>query len=61
MWDINTRKWWQPMLDALDVSEDQLPTLCESGVKIGTILPEIALELDLPDDLTLVMGGLDQA
>ena len=61
LWDINTRQWWQPMVDELGLTMDQLPQLCESGVKIGTILPSIALELGLSENLALIMGVLDQA
>ncbi len=61
LWNINTKDWWDPMLQALEVTRDQLPALHESGTLIGEILPEIADELGLPQKLPLVMGGLDQA
>lgn len=61
MWDINSKKWWPEMLEKLDVREEQLPEIVEPGTKLGTILPDIAEELGLSKDLTLVMGALDQA
>lgn len=61
MWDIRKKKWWQEMLDKLEVSEAWLPEIVETATPIGTIRPEMAEELGLPKDLMLVMGGLDQA
>ncbi|MDR2132206.1 MAG: hypothetical protein LBP30_02545 [Clostridiales Family XIII bacterium] len=61
LWNMHTREWWEPMLDTLGVRADQLPELRESGEKIGTVLPQVAHALGLPDNLTLVMGGMDQA
>ena len=60
LWDINTRKWWLEMLDFLGVKEDQLPDIVQTSTGLGKILPEMAIELGLPEDLELVMGGLDQ-
>jgi xylulokinase len=61
LWNIHTRCRWDSMLEMLGIHADQLPELRESGEKIGTILPQVGQSLGLPDDLTLVMGGLDQA
>ncbi len=61
LWNINTKKFWQPMLDALGVSQAQLPQIVESGTPLGKILPHAAREIGLSDHTELVMGGLDQA
>jgi xylulokinase len=61
MWNINTKEYWQPMLDELGVSREQLPKVVESGTPLGKILPSVAVELGLSKDTVLIMGGLDQS
>lgn len=61
LWEIGTKRWWPEMLGKLGLREDQLPEIVETAVPIGTILPSVAEELGLSEDLILVMGGLDQA
>lgn len=58
--DIRTRRWWQPMLDELGISERVLPELREAGSPIGRLRAEAAAELGLGEAL-VVMGGFDQA
>ena len=60
LWDIVKKDWWPEMLDYLEITADQLPTIHESGTPIGTINPDIADELGLPHNLLLVVGGQDQ-
>ena len=60
-WDINTKKYWQEMLDYLGITEQQLPAICESGEIVGTLLPEVAKELGLDPDTMVSTGLLDQA
>ena len=60
-WDINTKKWWSEMLDYLDVSEDQLPEIWESGQAVGELRPDIASELGLSSKTIVATGALDQA
>jgi len=60
LWNINTKKWWNKMLYLLDVREDQLPEIVESTTCLGKIIPSVAEELGLSENLELVMGGLDQ-
>lgn len=60
LWDINTEKWWGEMLGLLEVREDQLPEIVPTGTNLGKILPSMAEELGLSENLELVMGGLDQ-
>lgn len=61
MWNINKKEYWQPMLDEIGVSRDQLPVVVESGTPLGTISPSVAAELGLRKDTVLIMGGLDQS
>jgi sugar (pentulose or hexulose) kinase len=61
MWNINTKEFWQPILDELGVSKEQLPKVVESGTPLGKIIPSVASELGLSRDTVLVMGALDQS
>lgn len=61
MWNIVTKEYWPEMLSELGIEERQLPKIVESGTIIGNISLEVAEELNLNKELTLVMGGLDQA
>lgn len=60
-WDIVRKAYWPEMLDFLNIREEQLPPVLESGETVGKLLPEIAKELGLPKNLTVCTGALDQA
>ncbi len=60
-WDIIHKKYWQEMLEALEIREEQLAPVRESGEVVGRILPNVAEELGLIRNLTVCTGALDQA
>ena len=60
-WDIIEKKYWTEMLDFIGIKEEQLPEVRESGEIVGRILPEIAEQLGLGDNVTICTGALDQA
>ncbi len=60
-WDFRQKRWWTEMLAALSISKDQLPTLVEPGTAIGKILPQVAAELGLSEEIVVCTGALDQA
>jgi len=60
-WNINTRKWWNEMLEELEITTDQLPEIRESGEAVGGLLPPIASELGLSSKTIVSTGALDQA
>lgn len=60
-WDIIQKEYWKEMLDFLQIREEQLAPVLESGTKVGKILPDIAEELGLGEDTTICTGALDQA
>ncbi len=60
-WNFQTRQWWPEMLAALEIRDDQLPQLCESGVLVGQLRPEVAEELGLSPHTVACTGALDQA
>ncbi len=59
--DINTRTYWKEMLDALGISEAQLPEIRESGTEVANISPSGAAMFGLSEKTVVCMGGLDQA
>lgn len=59
--DVKNRKWSKEMMDICSVSEEQLPKLFESYEVVGNIVPEIAKELGLPENVKIVAGAGDNA
>ncbi len=51
--------WNSNVLRLAGISEEVLPPLRQSHQKVGQILPEIARELNLPTDCTVLCGGND--
>jgi len=59
--DIKSKAWSREILDLLNLSIDQLPSLYESYERIGSIDGKMAEELGLSSDIHIVIGGGDQA
>jgi len=59
-WNIITKKYWDEMLDFLGITEDQLPSIRESGEPVGELKPEVAEELGLSPRTVVATGALDQ-
>ncbi len=59
--DVATRTWSAPMLELCGLTEDQLPQVFESYEAIGTVLPEVAAELGLPEGVVVCAGAGDNA
>lgn len=60
MFNIRTHQWEQEILAAADIQISQLARPVPSGTVVGTIPPEIADQLGLPDGVEVVAGGHDQ-
>lgn len=58
--DIQKMQWSDKLLKIAGISLDQMSEPTPPCTVIGTILPEIAEELGLNDDLKIVTGGHDQ-
>jgi xylulokinase len=58
--DINTRQWFQPMLDYLGVGPERFGRLVEPGAPIGRLDPQGAAEAGLSSSTLAVAGALDQ-
>lgn len=60
MVDLATRDWLAPMLDAIGVRREQLPTLVAPGTVVGAVTAAAAGEAGLPPGTAVVVGSLDQ-
>jgi len=59
--DVKNKCWSQKMLQICGISESQMPKLFESYEVVGEILPDIAKELDLAQNIKVVAGAGDNA
>lgn len=59
--DVQNKCWSREMLDICGVSEDQMPKLFESYEKVGTVLPDVAAALGLPEGVAVAAGAGDNA
>lgn len=59
--DVGARDWSDTLLDATGMRRDQMPMLYEGTEIIGTVKPDIAALLGLPEDVQVVAGGGDNA
>ena len=59
--DVKNRCWSQEMLDLCGVTEAQMPKLFESYECVGTLKPEIAKLLGLPETVRVAAGAGDNA
>lgn len=59
--DVQHKCWSQEMLDICGVSEAQMPRLYESYEVVGTVKPDMAAKLGLPDGVKVVAGAGDNA
>ena len=59
--DVAHRRWSPEMLAVCGLSEAQMPRLFESFQAVGTLLPDMARKLGLPEDVTVAAGAGDNA
>jgi len=59
--DVENKRWSQEMLEICGVSEAQMPRLFESYECIGTVKPEVAKALGLPEGVKVAAGAGDNA
>ena len=60
LYDVQQREWSAELLEASGVELDQLPEVCATGTAVGTLRPEIAQALSLPENVRVVIGSHDQ-
>lgn len=59
--DVEHKRWSREMLDVCGVREEQLPRLYESWETVGTVKPDVAAELGLPEGVAVCAGAGDNA
>ena len=59
--DVKNRKWSKPMLDLCGIAIGQMPKLFESYEPVGTLKPDVAKTLGLPESVTVCAGAGDNA
>ena len=59
--DVKNRRWSKEMCDICGISEEMLPKLYESYECVGTVKPEIARELGIPETVKVAAGAGDNA
>ena len=59
--DVEHKRWSREMLELCGITEEQMPRLFESYEKVGALLPEIAKELGLPENVIVCAGAGDNA
>ena len=59
--DVRHRRWSEEMLEVCGVKAAQMPRLFESYEVVGTLLPETARALGLPETVKVVAGAGDNA
>ena len=61
LFDVKNRKWSKEMCDICGISETQLAKCYESYEAVGTVLPQIAEELGIPENCKVAAGAGDNA
>lgn len=58
--DINQGILWNEILDKLQIEKDKFPQILDCGEKVGEILPDIAVELNLSTSAIVSTSAMDQ-
>lgn len=61
LFDVRLRAWSQDMLSICGLRAAQLPRVHESYESVGTLLPEVAADLGLPEDVLVCAGASNNA
>ena len=61
LFDVRNKRWSRQMMDICGVSEEQMPRIFESYEKVGTLRPEMAKRLGLPETVVVAAGAGDNA
>ncbi len=61
VFDVKNRCWSREMMEICGIREEQLAKVYESYEAVGTVLPAVAAELDLPASVKVVAGAGDNA
>lgn len=61
LFDVKNKCWSESMMEICHVRRDQLASIYESYEAVGTLKPEIARELGLPETVKVIAGAGDNA
>lgn len=61
VFDVKNRTWSKEMCEICHIKEEQLAKIYESYETVGTVLPEIAKELEIPETVMVAAGAGDNA
>ena len=61
LFDVEHKRWSKEMLDICGLREDQMARVFESYEVVGTLKPEMAKELGLPENVKVCAGAGDNA
>ena len=61
LFDVENRKWSREMLDICGVKDEQMPEVFESYEVVGTLKPEMANAMGLPENVRVCAGAGDNA
>lgn len=61
LFDVKNRTWSDKMLEIVGIGKDKLPIVYESYEVIGSIREDLAKELNLNPNISVIIGGGDQA
>ncbi len=59
-YDIYNDTYWTDLLETLNLDQNKLPQILDCGQEAGLILPEVASELGLAEDVKIITGAMDQ-
>jgi len=60
LFDVRKHEWSAEILDSVGLDRSRLARTLPSGAVVGTVPPEVARELGLPEGVIVVTGGHDQ-
>lgn len=61
MFDIQTGKWSEDVLETMGLDKERLASPCISGTHLGYVNEKIAGQLGLPKKVSIIAGGHDQS
>lgn len=61
LFDVKNKCWSQEMLALCGIEKSQMAAIYESYARVGTLLPEMAAKLGLPDHVVVAAGAGDNA
>lgn len=61
LYNIHTRNWSHELCTILGITPNMLPQIAAASQIVGTLKPDLAMQLGLPQGIAIVNGSLDSA